>query len=72
MTKSERVAINHLHLAGISYAATGRQTGCSKFAAFKVFKKLETTGSVEKKKDVGIQTNFVKEENELCVELLDS
>ena len=60
LSESERVAIKHLRFAGLSYAAIGRQIGCSKSAAFKVFKKLKRTGSVEKKKRCGRPKKFFK------------
>ena len=60
LSESERVAIKHLRFAGLSYAAIGRQIGCSKSAAFKVFKKFKNTGSVEKKKRCGRPKKFFK------------
>ena len=71
LLESERVAIKHLRFAGLSYAAIRRQIGCSKSAAFKVFKKFKTTGSVEKKRRCGRPKKYIlQEESELYVELL--
>ena len=71
-SENERVAIKHLRLAGVSYAAFGRQIRSSQSATFKVFKNFEKRGSAEKKKGCDCPKKFVKEENELSVEFIDN
>ena len=72
LSENERVAIKQLCLAGVPYAAFGRQIRSSKSATFKVFKNFEKRGSAEKKKGCGRPKNFAKEENEPSVKFIDN
>ena len=53
LSLNERVVIKHLREAGLSYAEIAQQVGCTKSAAFKVYKKIKNTGSIERKRRSG-------------------
>ena len=53
LTIEEQVSIQTLRESGFSFQQIGQQIGCSKSTAFKVCKKYEETGSVEKRQRSG-------------------
>ncbi len=46
---NERTAVKHLREVGLLYAESAQQVGCTKSAAFKVYKTYLNTGSFEKR-----------------------
>ena len=49
----ERLAITYLREAGLSYSEIGRQLGCSKSTAHKIFTNFEKTGAIAKQSRPG-------------------
>ena len=72
LTESERVAIKYLREAGHSFSEIVKQVGCSKSRAFKVYKRIQKTGSIEKQPRSGRPRKFLKRGGEPFVGSLDS
>ena len=53
LSLNERLVIKHLREAKLSYAEISQQVGCTNSAAFKIYKKFENTGFIEKKRRSG-------------------
>ena len=66
-TESELVAIKYLHEAGHSFSEIAKQVGCSKSGEFKVFKRIQKTGSIEKQPRSGQLRKFLERGRELFV-----
>ena len=65
LSESEQVSIKHFRPTSLSYAEIGRQIGCNKSVTFKVLKKLELAGSVEKRRKCG-RPKIGKERSVTC------
>ena len=60
LTESERVATKYLHETGHSFSEIVKQVGCSKSRAFKVYKRIQKTWSIEKQPRSGRPRKFLK------------
>ena len=72
LSESERLAIKNLCLIRHSYTEIGRKIGFSESAIFRVFKKFELAGSVEKRRRCGHPKYWRRDETKLSAELLDN